>query len=720
MNTPVSEIIEINDQYYVKAESSLADHRTHVLMRGDLFAVLDYNGNIAFGEQGLFFQEARHLSKFVMSVGGERLLLLSAEVRQDNAILGVDLTNPDTCSVGAQLPRGTIHLKRTKFLFGNTCYENFEVQNYNCQAVTFELLFDFEADFADIFEIRGHQRRRPGRALEAEITTKAVTLGYEGLDGIVRRTMLEPSTRPTRFGSSTFCVPLTLQPHERNAFSIRVTCDADRKEKRLPYKRAYQKLNSRVRQNDEHEADISTSNEQFNHWLGRSKADLKMLTTLTPNGLYPYAGVPWYSTIFGRDGIITALEYLWIEPAIAKGVLSNLASTQATEVILDRDAEPGKIVHEIRKGELARTGEVPFERYYGTVDATPLFVLLAAAYFKRTQDVELLSSIWPNIERALEWIDGGADCDKDGFIEYRRSSPDGLTQQGWKDSQDSVFHADGRLAQGPIALCEVQAYVYAAKRGISETAAALGHRALADSLQHQAFALRERFEAAFWCDGIDSYALALDGAKEPCRVRSSNAGQCLFTGIGTFEHAQTVAQGLTASDFYSGWGVRTIASSAARYNPMSYHNGSVWPHDNALMAFGVLGSKTKDLACEILSGLLDASTFLDLHRLPELFCGFPRDAGRGPTLYPVACAPQAWAAGAVFLILQSCLGLTIRAAESRIYFYHPALPRSIQRVNLRNLCVGDGSADLEVSRQEYAVSISILRRQGDVEIVVVK
>ena len=703
-----------------KAESTLFDHRSHVLMRGDLFAVLDYSGNVAFGEQGLFFQEARHLSKFLISIRGEHLLSLNAEVRPDNAILWVDLTNPDTRWRNTALSRGTVHLKRTKFLLGSTCYEEFEVQNYNRHAVTFELLFQFAADFANIFEVRGYQRRRPGRALEAEITPAAITLGYEGLDGIVRTTRLETSIRPTGFSSSAFCVPLTLQPQDRNAFSIRIICGADRSNESLPYERAYEALKSPVRQDKGCKTDISTSNEQFNHWLDRSHADLKMLTTLTPDGLYPYAGVPWYSTIFGRDGIITALEYLWLEPAIAKGVLSNLAATQATAVISDRDAEPGKIVHEIRKGELARIGEVPFGRYYGTVDATPLFVLLAAAYFERTRDLELLSSIWPNLERALEWIDGYGDCDNDGFIEYKGSSQNGLLQQGWKDSEDSVFHADGRLAQGPIALCEVQAYVYAAKRGISEVAAALGYHALAESLKHQASALRERFQTAFWCEEIGSYALALDGAKEPCRVRSSNAGQCLFAGIATFEHAKTVAEGLTASDFYSGWGVRTIATSAARYNPMSYHNGSVWPHDNALIALGSLGSKTKNLACQILSGLLDASAFFELHRLPELFCGFPREAGRGPTPYPVACAPQAWAAGAVFLILQSCLGLRIRDAESRVYFYHPALPKGIERVNLRNLCVGNGSVDLDFFRQEHAVSIGIVKRQGDVEIVVVK
>jgi len=590
---------------HLETESTLFDHRFHVLMRGDLFAVLDYSGNVAFDEQGLFFQEARHLSKFLISIWDKHLLSLNAEVRPDNAILWVDLTNPDTRWHDTELCRGTIHLKRTKFLLDSTCYEKFEVQNYNRHAVNFELLFEFAADFADIFEVRGYQRRRRGRDLEAEIRLNAITLGYEGLDGVVRTTRLETSISSTRFSSSAFCVPLTLQPQEGRAFSIRITCSADCSRESLSYERAYCALESAiVGQDGEWEADISTSNEQFNQWLDRSHADLKMLTTSTPDGLYPYAGVPWYSTIFGRDGIITALECLWLDPTIAKGVLCNLAAMQATEVIPDRDAEPGKIVHEIRKGELARIGEVPFGRYYGTVDATPLFVLLAAAYFERTHDLELLTSIWLNIERALDWIDGYGDCDNDGFIEYKRSSTKGLLHQGWKDSADSVFHADGRLAQGPIALCEVQAYVYAAKRGISKTAEALGYHALAASLKHQALTLRERFQRAFWCEKIGSYALALDGAKEPCRVRSSNAGQCLFTGIATFEHAQTVAEGLMAEDFYSGWGVRTIATSAARYNPMSYHNGSVWPHDNALIAFGSLGLKTKNLACQILSGLL--------------------------------------------------------------------------------------------------------------------
>ena len=704
----------------LKAQSTLFDHRSHVLMRGDLFAVLDYGGNVAFGEQGLFFQEARHLSKFLISIRGKHLLPLSAEVRSDNAILWVDLTNPDTRWRATELSRGTVHLKRTKFLLDSACYEEFEVQNYNRHAVTFELLFEFAADFADIFEIRGYQRRQPGRALQAEITPTAITLGYEGLDGIIRTTRLETSIRPTGFSSSAFCIPLTLQPQDRNAFSVRIICGADRSNESLRYERAYEAVKSPVRQDEECKADISTSNEKFNHWLDRSHADLKMLTTLTPDGLYPYAGVPWYSTIFGRDGIITALEYLWLDPAIAKGVLSNLAAMQAREVISSRDAEPGKIVHEIRKGELARIGEIPFARYYGTVDATPLFVLLAGAYFERTRDLELLSSIWPNIERALEWIDGYGDCDNDGFIEYKGSSTNGLLQQGWKDSADSVFHADGRLAQGPIALCEVQGYVYAAKRGISEAAAALGYHALAESLKHQASALRERFQTAFWCEEIGSYALALDGAKEPCRIQSSNAGQCLFTGIATFEHAQTVAEGLIARDFYSGWGVRTIATSAARYNPMSYHNGSVWPHDNALIAFGSLESETKNLACQILSGLLDASAFLDLHRLPELFCGFPREAGRGPTPYPVACAPHAWAAGAVFLILQSCLGLTVRAAESRIYFHYPSLPRSVQCVRLRNLRVMNGSVDLDFSRQGPIVDVAVIRREGEAEVTVMK
>ena len=401
---------------------------------------------------------------------------------------------------------------------------------------------------------------------------------------------------------------------------------------------------------------------------------------------------------------------------MARGVLKFLAATQATEVESRSDSEPGKILHEAREGEMARISEVPFRRYYGSVDATPLFLVLAAAYFERSGDLELMRSIWPNIQMALDWIDKFGDRDGDGFVEYRRVSSDGLVQQGWKDSHDSVFHADGRLAAGPIALCEVQAYVYFAKRGIRAVATALGHGEQGQKLEREAEELRRRFHEAFWCEKISMYALALDKEKRQCQVRSSNAGQCLFSGIANTEQVQRIAESLLSDESFSGWGIRTIASSEVRYNPMSYHNGSVWPHDNALIAYGLLENEEKDLPCNILTGFFDASKFFELHRLPELFCGFPRGPGTGPTLYPVACAPQAWAAGAMFLMLQSCLGMSIRAAHSTIYFAFPRLPESIQNITIRNLCVGRNSVDLDLVRNSHGVSVNVLRRTGSLNV----
>ncbi|MBV9971243.1 MAG: amylo-alpha-1,6-glucosidase, partial [Xanthobacteraceae bacterium] len=420
---------------------------------------------------------------------------------------------------------------------------------------------------------------------------------------------------------------------------------------------------------------------------------------------------------FGRDGLITAMQCLWLDPRIALGVLKRLAAHQAKDYDPQSDAEPGKILHEMRAGEMAAMREIPFGLYYGSVDSTPLFVVLAGRYAQATGDLDTLRSLWPAIDRALAWIDGPGDRDHDGFVEYFKATPLGLSNQGWKDSFDAVFHADSRLAEGPIALAEVQGYVYAAKKLASWCADQLGFHERARQLETSAAQLAERFDDAFWCEDIGTYALALDGAKRPCRVATSNAGQVLFSGIARADRAATVAQALMEPRFYSGWGVRTVAADAPRYNPMSYHNGSIWPHDNAMIAVGLASYGANAAATRIFQGMFDAATYMDLRRLPELFCGFPRFRGRGPTLYPVACAPQAWASGAFFALLQASLGIEQDPVGNMIRFRNPTLPAFVDRIVLRRLKAGSGSVDLSVQRHgDDKISLQILEARGDIEV----
>jgi glycogen debranching enzyme len=414
------------------------------------------------------------------------------------------------------------------------------------------------------------------------------------------------------------------------------------------------------------------------------------------------------------------LQTLWINPRIARGVLEYLAATQADRVDVASDAEPGKILHETRSSEMARLGEVPFGQYYGSVDATPLFIVLAGAFFERTGDIGFLRSMWPHVERALAWIDRYGDRDGDGFVEYARQSPVGLIQQGWKDSHDSVSHADGSLAEPPIALCEVQAYVYDARVRAAHMAEALGDASRAHALQHQAQQLRAAFEEHFWCEPEGIYALALDRHKQPCRVRSSNAGHCLFGGIASHDRARRVAECLTKPDLFSGWGIRTLSAAESRYNPMSYHNGSVWPHDNGLISAGFSRYRFDDLIGAPFTGLFDASTTMEGHRLPELFCGFHRRSADSPTSYPVACSPQAWASGVVFHLIQSCLRLSIDRAHGRLCADHSILPPFLTYVRLMNLELPFGEADLLFEQQPLDVSVTVLRRRGEFDLHIIR
>jgi glycogen debranching enzyme len=725
MNEPLSlqDAIRIEDRWYVLATSSRTGDPTRVLKHGESFALFDQFGDapmIGTGEHGIYHQGTRFLSHFELRLNEKRPVLLHSTVRQDNSLLAVDMTTQDCYESGElTILKGTVHVSRSRLLWDASAHERMRVTNYGERRVELRITIEFSADYADIFEVRGFTRERRGRDLPPEVTADSVRLGYVGLDGAARRTQLTWSPAPARISGERVDYDLSLAPKGQFEIEARIDCDPNLAASAMDFDRAYVSTEAGLHSTHSRRALAVTGNEQFNFWLERSAADLAMLTAGNPEGAYPYAGVPWYSVPFGRDGILTALHYLWVDPSMARGVLAFLAKTQATEERPEQDAEPGKIVHEMRKGELANLGEIPFGRYYGTIDATPLFIVLAGEYYQRTGDMAFLRELWPHVERALRWIDDYGDADGDGFVEYRRKSGTGLANQGWKDSEDAVFHASGELAHGSIALCEVQGYVYLAKMHAARLALSLDKLEMAEALQDQALRLAERFEQAFWCEELETYALALDGEKRPCQVRSSNAGQVLWTGIAEPERAARVARTLLSPDSFCGWGVRTIAEGEARYNPMSYHNGSVWPHDNAMIAMGLARYGMKDKTAAIATALFDASLFMDLHRLPELYCGFVRRPGEGPTLYPVACSPQAWASSSAFYVLKACLGLSFRPEEPRIRSLHPFLPKGLRRVELRNLRVGHAAVDIHFEQFGTDVSVNVVRKEGEVDVSVV-
>ena len=721
----MEDVIQVQDQYYILATASKATEKTAVLKHGDTFAVFDYSGDVAafgLGQQGLYHEGTRYLSRFRLRLNGVRPLLLSSRVKDDNDLFCADLTNPDIpLDEEHVLARDLVHLFRARFIWDSTWHERIRLWNYSRGPVHVTLTFEIDTDFADIFEVRGTTRERRGVRLEPVVFEGGMRLGYRGLDGEDRWTAFEWTEAPTKISPESVRFEYDLPPKSPATLSIAIRCERQhRPVTPIAYEIAESATIATSQQGRSEYALIETSSDQFNQWIRRSISDLRILVSATDHGPYPYAGVPWFSTPFGRDGIITALQTLWINPRIGRGVLEYLAATQADRIDGANDAEPGKILHETRSSEMARLHEVPFGRYYGSVDATPLFVILAGAYHERTGDAPFLRKLWPSIERALAWIDDYGDRDGDGFVEYARQSPVGLTQQGWKDSHDSVFHADGALAEPPIALCEVQAYVYDARVRAARLADALGHAARADQLRHQAQQLRGAFEEQFWCEPESMYALALDGRKRPCRVRSSNAGQCLFGGIARRDRARRVAEGLTAPDMFSGWGIRTLSAVESRYNPMSYHNGSVWPHDNGLIAAGFSHYRFDDLIAGPFGGMFDASRLMDGNRLPELFCGFHRRTADGPTLYPVACSPQAWASGVVFHLIQSCLRLSIDVANARLCVDHAILPPFLTYLRLLNLELPFGQADLLFEQHPLDVGVTILRKSGDFELHVIR
>jgi glycogen debranching enzyme len=707
--------------FAVTASVSLQTRRLRTLKHEDTFAVLNAAGDIAHASEaeGLYHRDTRHLSYFAVGINGTRPLLLSSMVRDDNSALTCEFSNPEIRDeTQVQLEQDIIHLSRAEFIWQGVFYQRIAVRNFSNSRKRLKLNFAFAADFVDLFEVRGIHRSARGHFHPPVISSSYVQLAYTGLDNQTRSTQICFDPQPSRIDTNHAEFALDLEERGYSVIHVAVRCN-ESGGRRRPSSAFLSGL--RASRNALHQAaskavSIETSNDIYNEAARRAIADLYMLMTHMPEGLVPYAGIPWYSTVFGRDSLITALLMLWLDPGVALGVLRYLAANQATDVIPEADAEPGKILHEVRLGEMAELGEVPFRRYYGSVDSTPLFVFLAGSYLERTDDLETIRKLWPHIEAALNWIDQFGDQDGDGFVEYGAKTKKGLVNQGWKDSYDAIFHANGDLAKGPIALVEVQGYVFAAKKKAAIMAERLGHQALAAKLLREAEELQKRFQKEFWSDELGTYALALDGKKRPCLVQTSNAGHALFTGIAADECVPKVVQVLMSRESFSGWGIRTVATTATRYNPMSYHNGSVWPHDNALIAMGFAHYGFKEAVSRIFESLFAASTYLELRRLPELFCGFGRRRSHGPTLYPVACAPQAWAAAAPLALLQSCLGLRISPKQGTISLEHPMLPPFLDHVTLRKLACGGIKLDIEFRRAGDHVAMNVLNATGDAQL----
>jgi glycogen debranching enzyme len=694
-------------------------HRQFALKHGDCFVVTDAYGDIRGRGDGLFRDDTRVLSYFQLLVGERAPSLLGASLSQDNMVFTANLTNlPLTTPEGRPTPQGVIHIERSRLLWEDRMYERLTLSNYVEREVLIPLTLRFEADFRDMFEVRGSARSKRGRNYDAETYGDSVTLRYEGLDKLIRHSTISFSSPPEHISpdQADFLVKLP----KRGSQSIFIEVGAERvaAPSSERFRAAAARARWSMRAKRRHGATVFSSGRVFNDWLSRTRADIALLTTDLPTGPYPYAGIPWFSTAFGRDGVVSALQMLWLNPGLARGVLSFLAQHQATETSPFSDSQPGKIMHETRKGEMAVLRELPFGRYYGGVDTTPLYIHLACAYAERTGDMDFVDTLWPSLCAAAAWMEEASNQSGSGFVTYQRAAESGLSNQGWKDSFDSIFHADGRIAKGPIALVEVQGYVYAAYRGLADLALRRQDAGKATHWTDCAERMREAVEKYFWMEDEQFYALALDGDGMPCRVRTSNAGHLLYAGLPSPERGQRVIDQLLAAPFHSGWGVRTLADDEILFNPMSYHNGSIWPHDTGICAAGMARYGIRESVVRLMSGTFEAAVHFNM-RLPELFCGFTRSPSEAPIAYPVACLPQAWSSGSVFMLMQACLGLEIDGFGGEIRVNRPRLPIGIDHLTIRRLVVGATEVDLSFQRVgDRVVAFLETRHEGLAPLIV--
>lgn len=709
----------------------------------DLFLVTDTIGNISGcslndgnPSMGLFCCDTRFLSRLELQIEGRSPVLLSSTAEKGFS-LSVLCTNP---RIEERLRAETVGIRREIVLNG-ALFEEIEVANYSTTTVSFELSLSFDADFMDLFEVRGYDREKQGRLLRlAEPITEegafapdsvapvhyqspeSLTLAYQGLDGLVMESRIQFQHRqPDYFKGYTAIWRLDLASHETQKLGYRMnmlTNNASSSTVSAAFTLGQAKAAEFMEEQHwlQQITRISSDKSGFNRVIERAEQDMYLLRQSFGKYKTVSAGVPWFSALFGRDSLITASQTLMLNSQIAKETLMILAAYQGKNEDDWREEELGKILHELRFGEMARCQEIPHTPYYGTVDATPLWLMLYAEYYAWTHDGETLEQLWPNALAAMEWIDRNSK--QTGYLTYYRKSKRGLDNQGWKDSGDCIVDRKGELANGPIALCEVQAYVYAAKVRLSEIARMKKRLDLADSWLEEARNLKVRFNRDFWIEDQDFCALALDGEGKQVESITSNPGHCLHLGIFTPEKAYSVAERLRAPDMFNGWGIRTLSSLSPAYNPMGYHIGSVWPHDNALIAMGLRSLGLIDQALELFQGLFDMTHQQPYQRPPELFCGYERNGDNAPVQYPVACTPQAWATGSIFQLLQMVVNLVPDAQNNCLRIIDPALPESINRLSLHNLRVGPTILDLEFERSGSTTACRVAKKRGNLRVVI--
>ncbi|HTS15386.1 MAG TPA: glycogen debranching N-terminal domain-containing protein, partial [Candidatus Sulfotelmatobacter sp.] len=715
-----------------------------VLKHGDLYLLTDPFGDIHPSSRGLglYHGDTRVLSCAAVTIDGARPALLRGDTA-DNFRSTIQLTNADMrrnpadkMAADRVLARQSLGITRHRVIDG-ALRERLVITNFTEHQERLTIELSLGADGADIFEVRGYQRERVGTCLPIVVEPARVVFGYRGLDHILRRTQVaftRGEVRPADADGPDAAALVvrwrrTVEPGTSLELSWTVWADelpdpddtapltaspgAPPAVREAVPAAAYRTWLEGV-------ARVATDYEPFDRLIGRSVADLRLLLDdgPGPGEHYLAAGVPWFTTLFGRDALIAAYESIAMRPALAVATLEVLAARQATADDPSRDANPGKMLHELRTGEMAHTGELPFGRYYGTVDATPLWLILLAETFAWTGDMALVDRLWPHALAALEWIDRYGDLDGDGFVEYQRRAPLGLLNQGWKDSSDSVRDRDGRPVEPPIALAEVQGYVHEAKTRLADLARRRGDGELAVRLDREAAELRTRFEAAFWMEDAGYYAMALGRDKQPAGAITSNVGQALWGGIISPARARAVVRRLAQPDIDSGWGIRTYAAGQPGYNPLGYHTGSVWPHDNALIVAGMKRYGFDAEAADLASRIFEAARHFPDGRMPELFCGFARHEVDVPVPYPVACSPQAWSAAAPLQVMRTMLGIRASAAEGTLELVRPHLPTWLGKLTLRDLRIGQASVDLLFHRWRGATSAEVLRKSGRLEVTI--